>query len=90
VSAEVATARPAVEKRQQKSLECNNGIRNQGLKQQLCLGSKEIFYAVLRQTTGLEFTNRIARSSIRIPKTSVKTLWRSWPPPKWKKRQLVI
>jgi hypothetical protein len=81
---------PVVEKRRQKGLECNNGIRNQGLKQQLCLGSKEIFYEALGQTTGLQIANRMARSSIRTLKTSVKRLWRSWPPPKWKKRQLAI
>jgi hypothetical protein len=35
-----------------------------------------------RETLGLEITNTIARSTIRIPKMSVRILWRIQPPPK--------
>jgi hypothetical protein len=73
---------PVVKERWQKGSECNNGIRNRGL------GSKKIFYEALGQTTGLVIAKRIARSSIGIQKTGVKTLWRSWSPPKQKKRRL--
>jgi hypothetical protein len=77
-----------VEEKWQKGSEWNNGIRNWCLKQQLCLGSKQIFYEALGQTIGLEIAKKTARSSIGIRKTSVKTLWRSWSPPKQKKRWL--
>jgi hypothetical protein len=71
-----------------KSAECNNGIRSQGLKQQLHLGNNETFYEALEQTIELEIVKRTIAYSVRIRKTSVKTLWRSRPPPKRKKRLL--
>jgi hypothetical protein len=46
--------RRTVKKRQQKGPELNNGIRNRGLKEEVHLGSKDIFYEVLGQTIGLE------------------------------------
>jgi hypothetical protein len=45
-------------------------------------GSKETFYEALRQTIRLEIVKHTIRSSKRIQKTSVKTLWRSHPLPK--------
>jgi hypothetical protein len=62
--------------------ECNNGIKNRDLKEQLCLGSKGNVNKTFRETLGLEITNRIARSSVTIRKMSVRTLWRGWLPPK--------
>jgi hypothetical protein len=52
----------------------------------LCLGSKGDVNKALKQTIVLEVINLAARSSIRIPKMSVKALWRSWPLPKQRKR----
>jgi hypothetical protein len=68
------------EKRRQKK--CNNGIRNRGLKQQLCLENKKTTKKALRQKTGFEIIKLAARSSVRIPKMSVKALWRRQPLPK--------
>jgi hypothetical protein len=39
-------------------LKFNNGIRDRGLKQQLRLGSKEIFYEALGQNIELETAKR--------------------------------
>jgi hypothetical protein len=61
---------------------------DQGLRQKLHLGSKEIFYETLEQLIGLEVVKRAVGSSIGLWKMSVKTLWRSQSPPKWKKRLL--
>jgi hypothetical protein len=44
----------------------NNGIRDRGLKQQLSLGRKEIFYEALRQTIGLEIVKRTVGSFVGI------------------------
>lgn len=60
----------------------NNGIRDQGWKKQLGLGTKETFHEALRKTLGLEAVKLAAGSSVRIKKMSIKALWRSWPPPK--------
>jgi hypothetical protein len=65
---------PTVEKRQRNGLECNTGIRNRGLRRQLRRGSREIFYEVLGQAIGQEVMKRTVWSSVRIRKTSVKTL----------------
>jgi hypothetical protein len=50
-------------------------------------GSKGNIKEALRQTTVLE-VNLAARSSVGIQKMSVKTLWRSRPPLKRKKKLL--
>jgi hypothetical protein len=55
-----------VEKRRRNGPECNNGIWNRSLIQQLCLGSKKTFYGALRQTIGLEIVKLAAGSSMRI------------------------
>jgi hypothetical protein len=72
---------PMVKKRRRKSPEYKNGIWNRSLRDQLCLESKKIFYENLGQTIGLEIVKRTIGSPMRIRKTSVKTLWRSRPPP---------
>jgi hypothetical protein len=77
-----------VEKRGWKGAEYSNGIRNQDLKQQVCLGSKETFSEALGQTIRLEIIKLTAESFVRIRKMSVKASWRSQLPPKWKKRLL--
>jgi hypothetical protein len=66
-------------------LKCSNGIRDWGLKQQLRLGSKGSVNKTFRQALMMEIVKLAVRSSIRIPKMSVKTPWRSQPPPKQKK-----
>jgi hypothetical protein len=63
----------------------NNGIRDQGLKQQLLRGNGNVNEA-RRQTIVLEVVKLAAWISNRIRKMSVKTLWRNWPPPLLKKR----
>jgi hypothetical protein len=67
-------------KRHRAQPECNNGIRNQDLKVKLHLGSKGNVNETFRKTLGLEITNRIARSSVRIRNISVRTLWKGQPP----------
>jgi hypothetical protein len=63
-----------------------NGSRGRSRRRELDLGSKGTFYETLGQTIGLEIVKRTVGSSMRIQKTSVKTLWRSWPLPKQKRR----
>jgi hypothetical protein len=48
-----------------------------------------LIVVVLRQKQNEEVMKRIARSSIRIRKMSVRALWRGRPPLKRKKRLLV-
>jgi hypothetical protein len=74
------------EKGRQTQPKCNNGIRDRDLKQQLTLGSKGDINEIFRQILRLEIAKKIARFSARIRKMSVKTLWRSRPPSKRKKR----
>jgi hypothetical protein len=76
------------ENRRQARHKRNNGIRDRGLRRELCLGSKEIFYEALGQINRLEVVKRAVESSVRLRKMSVKILWRSQPPPKRKKRLL--
>jgi hypothetical protein len=70
-----------VEKRQRKGKECNYGIRNRDLKQQLYLGSKETFYEAVRQIIGLDCEAH-SRVFGKYSKYKVKTMWTGWPPPK--------
>jgi hypothetical protein len=63
---------------------CNNGIRNQGLNERLCLGSRRTPSKTFRQTVGLEIVKRTVKSLVGIRKTIVRTLWRSQPPLKQK------
>jgi hypothetical protein len=75
------------EKRRQTQPKFDNGIRDRGRKEQLCLGCKGPVEEAVRQALVLEFVKLAAGSSVRIRKMSVNTLWRSWPPPK-RKNQL--
>jgi hypothetical protein len=45
-------------------MKCNNGIRDQGIKGQLCLGSNEAFNKTIRQTFGLEVMKLVVGISI--------------------------
>jgi hypothetical protein len=54
-----------LEKKQQNDPECNDGIRNQSLKQQLHWEKKEIIYEALRQTIGLRVIKGTVRFSVR-------------------------
>jgi hypothetical protein len=56
-------------------------MRNGRLKQQLLLGSKEIFYEAQGRNIGLDMVKLEAGSSVRIRKMSVAASWRSRPPP---------
>jgi hypothetical protein len=51
-------------------------------------GKRRAFYEALRKTLELEVVKLASETSVRIVKMSVKTLYRSWPPPKRKKRLL--
>jgi hypothetical protein len=79
---------PTVKKRRRKGPECNNGIRNRGLKEQLRLGSNRAFNKTVRQIIGMEVAKRPDEFSIGLRKMSDWILWRSRPPPKRKKRLL--
>jgi hypothetical protein len=70
---------PMVEKRRWNGPEYNNGRSNRGLKQQLHLGSKEIFYETLRQTIEMKVMMGTVRASMRIQKMGGKTLCRVGP-----------
>jgi hypothetical protein len=48
------------------------------------LRSKTAFIKTIGQTRELEVAKQAVESSVRLRKMSVKTLWRSWPPPKRK------
>jgi hypothetical protein len=61
--------------------------RDQRVKQQLLLGSKRTLSEALR-SLGPEVVKLTVGSSIVPQKTSVRTLWRSQPTPKQKKRPL--
>jgi hypothetical protein len=60
-------------KRRQTQRKCNNGIRDRALKQQLPPGSKGNVNETFRKILELEIAKKIARSSVRIRKMSVKT-----------------
>jgi hypothetical protein len=62
--------------------EWNKGPR---FKEQLHLRKERTFGRIFGKTIGLEIVKRRVGSSVRIRKTSVKTLWRSRPMPKRKK-----
>jgi hypothetical protein len=64
-------------KNQWTQLECSSGIRDLSIKPQLCLGRKRTLNKTLKQTLELEITKQIVRSSVRLWKTSNRTLWRS-------------
>jgi hypothetical protein len=55
-----------VEKKWQKGPECNNGIRNKGLKERLCLGSRRTLNKIFRHTVELEVAKQIVRTSITL------------------------
>jgi hypothetical protein len=74
------------EKRRQTQPKFNKGIKVRGRKEQLSLGRTGPVSEAVRQALVLEVVKLEARFSIRIPKTSVKILWRSRPQPKRKKR----
>jgi hypothetical protein len=76
------------QKRRWMQLKFNNGIRDRGLKQELCLGIKKTLYEAFRQTRELDVMKRAVVISIGLWKMSDWTLWRGRLPPKRKKRRL--
>jgi hypothetical protein len=54
-------------------MECNNSIRDRGIKQQLLLGSE----GYVRETLELEIIKLVVRFSIRFLKTSDRILRRT-------------
>jgi hypothetical protein len=86
--------------RHRKGSECSNGIRVQGLKQQLWdnqrisnsgtrqkphLNIERTSEELNREAFGLEFVKRAFRISSRIQGIEDWTLWRDRSPPKWKR-----
>jgi 5-methylcytosine-specific restriction endonuclease McrA len=61
---------------------CNNDITDRGLRRELRLGSRDVFYEALGQTLELEIVKRAVGISMRSRKVSDWTLWRGRPPPK--------
>jgi hypothetical protein len=78
---------PTVEKRRREQQNCNAGIRYRGLTQQLRQGNKGNVNETLRGIVVLAVVKLAAGSSVGFPKMIVKTLWRSRPQPKRKKRR---
>jgi hypothetical protein len=68
--------------------ECNNGIRDRGQKELLCLGSKRTLNKTFRHTVKLKIGKQTVGTSIRLGKMSDWTLWRGRPPLEQKKRPL--
>jgi hypothetical protein len=60
--------------------ECNNDIRDRGANQQLLLRKKRTLNKILRRSEVLEIANLIVRSSVRLRRTGVMTLWRGRSP----------
>jgi hypothetical protein len=73
------------EKRLWKGPECNNGIRDHGLR--LHLRRKREFNKTLKKTLGLEIGKQATVISSGLQKIKNWTLWKGRPPPKWKKKQ---
>jgi hypothetical protein len=71
-------------RRRRAHLECDKGIKNQELRQQLRLGSKRISGGFTGRLS--DIVKGIAGSSVGMRKMSVRTLWRGQPPPKPKKK----
>jgi hypothetical protein len=80
--------------------ECNNGIKDQGIKQKLhsrkrikdlgdrlplCLRNERTFSRIYRKTIGLEIVKRAVRISSGMRKIKDWTLWRGQHPPKRKR-----
>jgi hypothetical protein len=66
--------------------EGSNGIRDQDLKEQLCLRKERISGGIFRKTVELEVAKQIVRTFVILRKMSDWALWRGQPPPKPKKR----
>jgi hypothetical protein len=60
------------------------GIRDWGIIRQVLLGDEKTLHDALRQTLELEIIKLVLRSSIRLWKTSDRTLWRSQSPSQWR------
>jgi hypothetical protein len=75
----------ALQKSRRNGPECNNGIRNQDFKEQLRLGSERTSSGIYRKALVPGIVRRTVRSSVRMRIMSIRTLWRSRPPPKRKK-----
>jgi hypothetical protein len=78
---------PTVEKRRWKGPECNNGIKDRGVRRQLRQRKEMTSVRIFRKTVELEIEKRITGPSTGLRKVSGGTLWRGWPPPKRKKRR---
>jgi hypothetical protein len=72
-------------RRHRVNLEGSTGIRDQGLKKQLHIGSERTSSGICRQTFRLKIGKWIAGSSVRLRKIRDWTLWTRQPPPKQKK-----
>jgi hypothetical protein len=57
-----------------------NGIRGWSRRQEPCLGSRTTLDNTFRKIVEWEITKQIVRTSIRLQKMSVRTLWRGQPP----------
>jgi hypothetical protein len=68
-------------------LKFNNGIRGQGLKQDLHLGSKKTLYDSFGQIHELEVVKGAVGFSTGLQKVTDWILWMGWPPPRRKKRR---
>jgi hypothetical protein len=66
-------------KRRRAQLECSNIIRRQGLKERLYLGSRRTLSKTFKHIVELEIAKQRVRTSIRLPKMSVRTSWKGWP-----------
>jgi hypothetical protein len=81
-------ARTEIGRRSWAKPECNNDIRNRDFKEWLRLGSEMTSGRIFGKAIGFQIVKRIFRTSVRIRKMSVSTLWRSRPLPKRKKIRL--
>jgi hypothetical protein len=77
-----------LERRQLMHQEWSSGIKDQDLKEHLCLRKERTSGRIFRQTIELEITKLTVGTSIGLWKMNVRTLCRDQPPPKRKKRPL--
>jgi hypothetical protein len=75
-----------LQRRQWTCQEGSNGIKDQDLREQLCLRKEMISGGIFMKTVELEVAKQIVGTFIMLLKMSDWALWRGQPPPKQKKR----
>jgi hypothetical protein len=75
------------EKIRWKGPECKTGLKDPYTRRQLCLKIERTTEGIDGKTIELEIVKLAVGISSRMRTIMDWTLWRGWPPPKWKKKQ---